>query len=316
MTRARKDIISVEATPYYHCVSRCVRRAFLCGKDNWSGRSYEHRREWVVERLKLLSELFCIDICAYAVMSNHWHVVLRIDTDKATSLTQDQVIHRWRQLYSGNVLVSRYLGDSTLSQPELDAVSDIVECWRSRLADISWFMRCVNESISRQANKEDQCTGRFWEGRFKSQALMDEAAILACMVYVDLNPIRAGIANTPETSDFTSIQDRICEYALARESQNKKALPTHLADFTGGYRANQSQGVPFEWHEYLKLIDWTGRAIRKDKRGYIATTEPPILERLGIDEELWMLGIGAALSSKGNILTIDRVFGAALTHVA
>ncbi|MFC3195960.1 transposase, partial [Marinicella sediminis] len=81
MGLARKYQICVEQTPYYHVVSRCVRRAFLCGDDHASGRSFEHRRKWVVERMKYLAKLFSIDICAYAVMSNHFHIVLKVNNN-------------------------------------------------------------------------------------------------------------------------------------------------------------------------------------------------------------------------------------------
>lgn len=283
MTKARKELVSLEATPYYHCVSRCVRRAFLCGEDRWTGKSYEHRRDWIVDRLKLLTQVFCIDVCAYAVMSNHWHVVVKIDSDKLKELSNQQVIDRWRKLYSGNVLMNRYLAGAEMSQAELTAIDELADKWRTRLIDLSWFMRGVNETIAREANSEDQCTGRFWEGRFKSQALLDEASILAAMVYVDLNPIRAGIATTLEDSDFTSVQERIRSHG-----KGDVVLP-----FTGGHRAFQQERIPFEWLEYLKLVDWTGRAVHQSKRGYIPACEPPILSRMGLDQSSWEMGLRA-----------------------
>lgn len=97
MPKPRKTLISLEATTYYHCVSRCVRRAFLCGQDAHSGRSCEHRRGWIEERLLKLGAMFAIDICCYAIMSSH--VVLHVDTDLAASWSVQEVIEHWRQRY-------------------------------------------------------------------------------------------------------------------------------------------------------------------------------------------------------------------------
>jgi len=105
----RSTQISVAETPYYHCVARCVRRAFLCGVDNFSGRDYEHRRQWIVDKLRSLSQVFGIDICAYAVMSNHYHVVLRVDEGTAKHWQESDVIERWTTLFSTPVLIQRYL---------------------------------------------------------------------------------------------------------------------------------------------------------------------------------------------------------------
>ena len=201
----------VPFTPYFHCMARCVRRAFLCGKDKFSGKNYEHRRQWIVDRLKELANIFALEICAYAVMSNHYHVVLHINRGKVKNWDAREILHRWTQLFAGPYLVKCYLARDVLSKAELLRVEEYASEYRSRLMDISWYMRCLNEHLARLANKEDNCKVRFWEGRYKSQALLDEAALLTCMAYVDLNPVWANTA-TLETSEYTSIKDRIEAY--------------------------------------------------------------------------------------------------------
>jgi hypothetical protein len=181
-----------------------VRRSFLCGIDAYSGQSYEHRRAWGEDRLLYLSSVFALDVCAYAVMSNHVQVVLYVAVETALRWSDKQVLSLWHTLYKGTLLTQKFLRDETLSQGELITLHETIAEYRSRSHDISWLMRNLNEYIAREANKEDDCTGRFWEGRFKSQALLDESAVLACMAYVDLNPIRSKMAATPETSDHTS----------------------------------------------------------------------------------------------------------------
>jgi hypothetical protein len=270
MTQPRRRLVSLAETPYYHCISRCVRRAFLCGTDATTGFDFSHRRSWIVERLKELTGIFAIELCSYAVMSNHYHLVLRVDRNSALAWSDVEVARRWLRLFKGPPLMQRWVAGETLSRAEQDVVSRCIETWRKRLYHLSWFMRCLNESIARMANAEDRCSGRFWEGRFRSQALLDERALLACMAYVDLNPIRAAMARTPEGSDFTSIQERI-------EHPDSK----HLASFNTGARGT---GVlPCRFPDYLQLVDWAGRAIRSDKKGYIPAETPPILHRLGMD---------------------------------
>jgi REP element-mobilizing transposase RayT len=218
MTQPRATLISLEATPWYHLVNRCVRRAFLCGTDSVSGQCYEHRRGWIVDRLHQLAGVFAIDVAAYAVMSNHYHLVVRVDAARAGEWSDDEVLRRWTSLFTGPLLVQRYRAGADLLPAERQAVTALAATYRERLADVSWFMRLLNEAIARQANAEDGVKGRFWEGRFKSQALLDEAAILSAMAYVDLNPIRAGMAETPERSEHTSVAERLGELMPQRDS--------------------------------------------------------------------------------------------------
>lgn len=289
MTRARKELVSLDDTPYYHCTTRCVRRAFLCGTDSLSGNCFEHRRSWISHRIKRLAAIFTIDIAAYAVMSNHYHVVVR---ETAKTLTRDEVIERWRRLFSGPSLVKRYCAGHTLTKLEMGIVDDVVSKWRERLTDISWFMRCLNEHIARKANAEDECKGRFWESRFTTQALLDETAVLACMAYVDLNPIRACLADKPENSDYTSIQERlgITPKGEATHNQDQKSQP-QAALMSFAEVINQTtvaDALPYTLRDYIALLDWTGRAVRADKRGSIPGNLPPILQRLNIDPKQWL----------------------------
>ena len=269
MPQPRYRQVSIDSTPYYHCISRCVRRAFLCGVDRHTGFNFEHRRQWIVDRIKLLSSVFAIDMCAYAVMSNHYHLVIRINADEARQWSDEEVAKRWMQIFSGPLLMHQFLTNASLTKTELEYVAGLFSGWRERLCDLSWFMRCLNEPIARMANSEDQCTGRFWEGRFKSQALLDVRAVLACMTYVDLNPIRAAMAKTPEQSDYTSIQARILhpeDYFLRSFIDKDEGI-----------------GIPFKLKDYLELVDWAGKEIKRNKPGYIPAQVPPILTRLGMN---------------------------------
>ena len=282
MPQPRKSQISLIDTPYYHCVSRCVRQSYLCGVDKHSGQNYEHRRGWVEERLLFLATVFCIDICAYAVMNNHTHVVLCVDEALADNWDNDEVLRRYHKLHRGTLLTQKFMNGDTLSQGELITFDETVETYRQRLYDISWFMRDLNEHIAREANKEDGCTGRFWEGRFKSQALLDESALLACMAYVDLNPIRAKMEKTPETSKHTSIKKRI--HAI----KNQQSQPSVLMPFVGNHHEEMPRGIAYSLKDYCELVDTTGRCIRDDKAGHTDNTHSPILQRLGLDAAQWL----------------------------
>ncbi|MFN0127109.1 MAG: transposase [Verrucomicrobiales bacterium] len=326
MPTARRLLVEPAEGGVFHCFSRCVRRAYLCGWDKYSGRDFEHRRDWVRDRVLELANVFAVDVYAYSVMPNHLHVILGLDLARARGWTDAEVARRWLTLFPGP-------GGKRGQPPNESAIlalcqepGRVAQC-RERLADLSWFMRCLNEPIARRANREDECTGRFWEGRFKCQRLEDEGALLTCMAYVDLNPVRAGMAASPEESPFTSGQDRTIAARARRQLAAAPAVPTPAQEpiiaqaraemgrdrWLVRFGAKETLSVDFEapvaseltrakgacgqrgakWlsdmkvEDYLELLDWTGRELRADKRGRISDELAPILQRLDLDVEAW-----------------------------
>lgn len=277
MTYARADIYDEEESGFFHCISRCVRRAFLCGFDKSSGRSFEHRRGWIRARLRELLEIFAINCLAYSVMSNHLHSLLRNMPELTRTWTAAEVARRWRMLFPRRRRADGTPEDPT-SQELLEIISnpDLVALYRRRLSSLSWFHRCLNENIARRANAEDECSGRFWEGRFKSIRLETPQAVLACSVYIDLNPIRAGIAKTLEESDYTSLQDRIIEIVSLGSAGGPRLIPHSLATFE-----------QITEQTYIQLVRETAQLVVHQKSPLSPETSS-MLERLGLKSQGWV----------------------------
>lgn len=317
---ARSEYLDPNTVQIVHATSRCVRRAFLCGKDPHTGRSFEHRRAWIRDRLEFLSSVFAIDCLTYAVLSNHVHLILRSRPDIARMWTDEQVAQRWLKLCPPRDKHGLPVEPSDFDIEMLTSNAEKIAELRLRLSDISWWMRMTAEKIARRANQEDDCKGRFWEGRFKAQLLLDEAAVLACAIYVDLNPIRAAMAESLEDSHFTGVNDRIEDLKSdLKEKYPKDPSAQKLIDaiqertstlrwerkeslLQSGWlspieidqvlnsgtgealqrRASNKGFLPVTLTRYLELLDWAGRQLRGDKRGIIPSSIPPILSRLGL----------------------------------
>ena len=297
----RRDQIDESSVGVYHCINRCVRRAYLCGDDSHSGKNYDHRRLWIQERLEFLAGQFAIDAAGFSVMSNHFHLILRNRPDVVASWTDGEVARRWWNLFP-----ARRDANGSPAEPrpaELKELAGKINSLRQRLSSISWLMRCLAENVARRANREDEISGRFFEGRFKSQELLDETAILACAIYVDLNPIRAEVAQTPETSRFTSAYERI--QVRQRRARLRKKQPGKIMEdewlspielerrersltSKGNRRASDRGFLPLSLDHYLRLLDWTGRQVRAKKRGTIPAELAPILERLQVSPSCWV----------------------------
>ena len=282
MTSPRRNLFEPGQAGAYHCVSRCVRRARLCGIDGYTGKSFEHRKPIVEERIQQLGEIFAVGIHTYAVMSNHVHVVLSIAARSSYDWSDEEVARRWLLLYPPKPT------DFAARLSELCKDLQRLKVLRDRLADLSWFMKSLSEPTARMANAEDNCKGRFWEGRFKCQVLLSENAMLAACAYVDLNPIRAKIATSVTTSTHTGVVKRA--KALAQNASLAEQALTPLAGMISANFPRISNA------EYIALVDWTGRQLHPGKRGKIAMDEPPALRKLGLDAAHWTMkvkGIGS-----------------------
>ena len=289
MPYPRNALLSLHDARCIHTFSRAVRQVWLWGIDTLTGRDYSYRKEWIVQRLRQLALCFAIDICAYAVLSNHYHLVLHIAQERARTWSKEEVVQRWTALFKEPLVVQRWRANQA-TQAERITAEAIIERWRTRLFDISWFMRCLNEHLARRINDDDGRSGRVWDARFKSQALLDDVALLTAMAYVDLNPVRAGIAENPEESEFTSILQRVCEIRGSANPDSNTYVP--LAPFRGADQASPSTVIPFRLEDYRMLLEWTSR--RDTPTG---TRTPALLESRGIDGTTWQ----SAMKLGGNV---------------
>jgi len=215
-------------------------------------------------------------------MHNHYHAVLFVDKEKALSLSDLDVIARWKNLRHLPPHIKRAYEGEALTHAEHKLVSREVNEWRTRLYSIEWFMKEVNQYIAQKANKEDDCTGHFWDGRYDSQQLLDIKGQLSAMVYDDLNPLRAGMDDKPEDSKYTSLAARLSAWR-----KGERELPC-LHPFVDGVNDLQQEHIPLSFTDYLELVDWTGRQMRAGKSGVIDNAMPPILERLNFTHSDWL----------------------------
>jgi hypothetical protein len=295
MAQPRRSLIKLHDTPYYHVTVRCVRRAWLAGVDASSGKDYSHRTEWMLERIAHLASVFCIDVCAYAIMSNYYEIVLHVDRGRGARLSPEQVIERWSVLHHPPKLIAHWQ-QGTLEEGKRPQAEHLIEQWRAQLCDLSWFMRCLNEYLARRANAEDGCTGCFWETRFKCRALANDTSLLAALAYVDLSPVRAP-AFAPDIPRSTSIQARI-ERSIAPPSV---PCTVTLLDFAAPPANHELRALPFTLRDYVELLDWTAHKIRGEEVAK-DTPVPPRLRRLGIDPSDWLLAMRPSSASNARPL--------------
>jgi hypothetical protein len=299
MTIARAHLIDPAVTRWYHCISRCVRRAFLLGEG------VGDRKLWIGNRLKELSGIFSIAVGGFSIMDNHIHVLVRLEPEVAAGWSDEDVVRRppladfRHATRNGSPWVTRVWVEDRLKHPEWVAAA------RARLQSLSWFMKCLKEPLARLANLQDKTRGFFFEGRFKSVAILDEESLLATCAYIDLNPVAAGIAEVPETSQHTSVKERVDHVkAQGRTDDLNAARAGSVAGSKAAAGLEESHWLcpvedrrrfdstregmleGFSLGSYLLLVDHSGRLFREGK-AMISREVAEIFERIGTTAETW-----------------------------
>lgn len=314
MTRLnRSEQLNPEAVETVHVYNRVVRRCFLMGVDEATGKNYDHRKDWMETLIVWQAKHFAIDLLGFSILSNHFHQILRSRPDAAATWDAAEVARRWLMLCP-----KRKGRDGEALEPKQNEINSIcndqpkLKQIRRRLSDMSWWMRLLCQRIAQRANREEELSGKFWESRFQSVKILDETGLLACAAYVDLNPIRAALVELLEESDYTSAQRRISglllEQQQAATSADEAARPTaaerpdrflapisidELRDEIGvhlntsGDRCSDKGFLNMSAEDYIELLDWTARRIAPGKRGATRAAAPAILERLGLQPVAW-----------------------------
>jgi hypothetical protein len=284
-------------------MNRVVRRCFLLGTDDVSGKNYDHRKAWIEALLERFAACFGIDLIGFSILSNHFHLVLRSRPDVVATWDDTEVARRWWRLCPG-----RKQRDGTAEEPragELDVIRNnpqrLTEI-RHRLSHISWWMRLLCQQVATRANREDGECGKFWQSRFRAVRLLDEESLLACAAYVDLNPIRAALAETLEESEHTSVQRRVEAFRHCGGPPADRFLAPVCLEGPGGgpgpcphakgYRCSNKGFVPLSAAEYLQLLDWTARQTVSGKAGATPDDAPPVLRQLSLEATTWCRLVG------------------------
>jgi len=271
------------------------------GVDPYTRQDYSHRRQWVLDRLARLASCFAIDVGFTAVMSNHLHLVLRTFPRLAKRWSHEEVARRWLRAFPGKRVLDGKRIEPTEQQVEaLARDKRKIKRLRKRLSNISWFMSGLSEYAARRANKEDDVSGRFWQGRFSCREIACEPALLVCGAYVDLNQIRAGEVSLPHEAAFSSIGLRLRDVD-GGWLPPLTLSPTEIGDApcATGQRILDKGLLPLSLEQYTRLLDWTAGQVGQDEpaeateapRATLPAAEQATLDGLGINPQQWLTAV-------------------------
>jgi hypothetical protein len=332
MTQPRRHLVDLSVSKIYHCISRCVRQLSLLDGPSGDHGSSTSRKEWIEQRLKVLSESFAISVAEYAIMGNHLHILVRMTPEVASTWTEEEVFSRWLRANPQKNLNPRDQVKFAAWVCKEKKKPDRERVLRNRLSDLGWFMKCLKEPIAKLANAEDNCKGPFWDGRYKSIAIIDEEALLTTAVYIALNPFAANLSDRPENRSFTGLVQRLA-HAFGKRLLPKSTPRNHpnqrrpfgtekritdLVEFKNWLcplndLPDKSAGRPgllngFSLGSYLELVDYTSR-LKRTGKAFLDADVPGIFQRLRLCPKKWSGRMALMLNSdrfRGNYFASTR----------
>jgi hypothetical protein len=323
MTSARNSIVNYAETKWFHCISRIARSLPSLQSNNGL------TKNWLVNRIRELSEIFAIRVGGHAIMGTHFHLLLRVETEEAAELTAVEVARRWAKVCPPKDRKRRILRDEELEfwVDEMAKDKNWVESRRQRLQDLGWFHKFLKQPLAALVNKLEGKSGTLFQGRYKSIAVIGMRALLNVCIYIDLNPVAAGIVSLPEQGEHTSFRLRfenaikcsglpglVDDFVKCKINPENSAYAEHnlwlLAIENPTLCGNSKIGMfdDLTLIQYFLLVDEAGRVPRAGKVS-ISKEVIAILERLGLDHQTWTLQQQALAEGKfrGHYLATSKV---------
>ncbi|WP_149499524.1 transposase [Roseiconus lacunae] len=312
---SRLEIIDPSEPTIVHVINRTVRRCFLMGDDPFTGQNFDHRKQWIEVLLERFAAHFGIELLCYSILSNHYHLILRTQPELVADWGDSEIARRWLMICPARMTNGE---PAEPTDAELNAIRNDPERLaeiRCRLSDPSWWMRLLNQRIAQRANREDEESGKFWQDRFRAIRIEDEESLLACAAYVDLNQVRAGLAETIEESEFSSIHARIeSEFGsstvvsqamdTSRDENQKRERSQRRDKFLSKLTIDERQDdlgicesdsphrlsdkgfLPLTLSQYIELLEWTVEQTSADQKA--TTVRPPVaLKQTGLSQHAW-----------------------------
>ncbi|MDA0657307.1 MAG: hypothetical protein O3C60_00565 [Planctomycetota bacterium] len=320
MATPRKDVFDPHVVGIYHCMTRCVRQLFLIGRDKKAKIENAGRWKYCEFRLEYLAGIFAIDVLDFAILSNHIHTSLRNRPDVVKEWSDQEVARRWLKLHPTEAKKKKKekLNQKEITEQDIaDAVANakLMTKARRKLSCISHFQKTLLEPIAKEFNRRDGKKGHFVAERFRCKRIDDDGALLACSIYIALNPFRAGLGDTLEAHPHSSysrrhhgkadwlaplfLDERACAYgqvAMITVGQDGVKRLHSPANVLPAPRCSEKGMVPLRWSDYQSIAQWTARYIRyrrvlsQAEKNAVVVPEPiaKLLESLGIDPKFWL----------------------------